>query len=70
MSSSENDDVSHSDFKTLEQVNQQCNAIINSLDKVRNIIEEEVEFAKFQPYNFSSIETQITPKAINSQVPE
>ena len=68
MSSSENEDVSHSDSTTLEQVNQQCNAILNSLDKVRNIIDEEVEFANYQPKNFSSVETQITPKAINSQV--
>ena len=68
MSSSENEDVSHSDSTTLEQVNQQCNAILSSLNKVKVIIDEEVEFANYQTEYYSSLENQLTPKAINSQV--
>ena len=68
MSSSENEDVSHSDSTTLEQVNQQCNTILSSLNKVKVIIDEEVEFANSQTDYYSLLENQITPKAINSQV--
>ena len=49
MSSSEDEDVSHSTpLQSPEQVEQQNTALLSTLERVRNLIDAEVEIANFQ----------------------
>ena len=69
MSSSENDDVSHSNRHSPEQVNIQCDAVLQSLERVGNLINQfqELEISEDQVQNQVS-EPQTATKSTLSLV--
>ena len=69
MSSSENDDVSHSNRHSPEQVNIQCDAVLQSLERVGNLINQfqELEISEYQVQNQVS-EPQTATKSTLSLV--